>query len=91
MTKATCSNCKSQTFVNPKAQAARLAKFGSQEAIDAGWKCRKCSQEGKPVKAKKTAPTEPQVAPEDQVIDVTEPVAEADGSPTVEADGGGQA
>lgn len=83
MTKATCSKCKSVTGVNPKAQAARLAKFGSQEAIDTSWKCRTCSAEGKPVKAKKVKPTAeaPQPAPEDQVIDVTEPVAEADSSP----------
>lgn len=74
MQKATCSQCKNVTSVNPLAQAARLKKFGSQEAIDAKWICRTCAPKKAPPakKAKPVEPVEVHIAPEDRVIDVSE-------------------
>jgi hypothetical protein len=39
---ATCSKCKGETYVNKGALESRVKKFGSVEAMNAKWECRKC-------------------------------------------------
>lgn len=45
--KVRCSQCKKLKFVNAKALASRLDKFGSIEKIEELWLCRACSRKEK--------------------------------------------
>ena len=40
--KVSCSLCKKEKVVNPKALEARIIKYGSLQAINEKWVCRDC-------------------------------------------------